>query len=348
MFDRAHGIGRLLTNGSLLIVASTSIAMAQTQPNPPTGLSVDGGTQVPSAPQAGLLFSDDFNYVVNKFDSAETKVARFTAAGWTGLKDEQTRPGGAAGYMYTRADAPGCGPAPSGRMLTMEGRPRTLGFQTDFYLQLGNGTAGDIPARSFIQFDLCVSRSGAEMSDIASGHDKLLYPLFGSRDGYPMANLDVAWLQAMSTHAYDANRMIAQSEPGAFTFMNMATPGPHGPRALISDQVDAGSGSLMTPNVGDPWIRPNRWYTVRFLFDVSGAQGIHRIWVGNLGQPLTLIADFTGGVTPGFTYATAPLDRVGAKFLRMPTTWGTVSGAGPDRWINIDNMRLATSEDVLR
>lgn len=338
----------LLSKSCLLIVASTSVAMAQTQPNPPTGLSVDGGTTVPGTPQVGLVFSDGFDYVVNKFDSAETKVARFSAAGWSGLKDEQTRPGGANGYLYTRTDAPGCGPAPGGRMLTLEGLPRSLGGQTDFYLQLGNGVAGSIPARLFVQFDLCMSRAGAEMSDVASAHDKLLYPLFGTRDGYPMSALDVAWLQNISTYAYRGRTMISQPEPGAFTFMNSATPGSDGPRAVIADQVDSGAGSMMTPNVGDQWIRPNRWYTVRFLFDVSGPQGIHRIWVAGLGQPFVLIADFTGGVTPGFTYNTASLDRLGAKFLRIPTTWGNVTGGGPDRWMNIDNLRLATSEDALR
>ncbi|MBX3703164.1 MAG: hypothetical protein KF822_05270 [Steroidobacteraceae bacterium] len=338
----------MLSKACLLIVASTSVAMAQTQPNPPTGLTIDGGTTVPGTPLPGLLFSDNFNYVVNKFDSAETKLAQFSAAGWSGLKDEQTQPGRRAnGYMYTRTDAPGCGPAPSGRMLTMEGLPGSLGGQTDFYLQLGNGTAGSIPARVFVQFDLCTSRAGGEMSDVASVQDKLIYPLFGSRDGYPTAVQDAAWLQTISTSAYRGGTMIQRPEPGAFTFVNISYASADGPRALISDQVNAGAGHLMSPNIGDPWIRPNRWYTVRFLYDVSGDQGIHRIWVGSQGQPLGLIADFTGGVTSGFTYRTAPLDRRGAKLLRIPTTWGSDTG-GPDRWINIDNLRLATSEDALR
>lgn len=348
MINRAFEVMRVFLAGGLVVLGSISIAGAQVAPSPPTGLSIDGETTEPIPPPPGVVFFDDFNYVVNKLDSADTKIARFTAAGWTGVKDEVTRPGGANGYMYTRADAPGCGSAPNGRMLTMEGLPRTLGFQTDFYLQLGSGNAGDIPARTYIQFDLCVGRAGAEMSDIASVHDKLLYPLFGSRDSYPMATLDNAWLQSMSSSAYRGSAMIAQPEPGAFTFMNNATAGPNGPRAVISNQVDSGSASLMTPNVGDPWILPNRWYTVRFLFDVSGTQGIYRVWVARLGQPLALITDFTGGVTPGFTYTTAPLDRLGAKYLRIPTTWGTVNGGGPDRWINIDNLRLAPSEEGLR
>lgn len=346
--DRVYQILRVLAGSSLVMLGAVSNAAAQVQPNPPTGLAVDDGTSDPTPPPSSVMFFDNFDYVVNKFDAGETKVARFNAAGWTGLKDETTRPGGANGYLYTRTDAPGCGQAPSGRMLTMEGRPRTLGFQTDFYLQLGNGSAGDIPARAFIQFDICIGRAGAEMSDVASVHDKLLYPLFGSRDAYPMATIDNAWLQSISSHAYRGATMISQPEPGAFTFMNNATTGPDGPRAQIADQIESGSGSQMTPNVGEQWIRPNRWYTVRFLFDVSGPQGIYRVWVATLGEPLALVSDFTGGITPGFTYQTAPLDRQGAKYLRMPTTWGTVSGSGPDRWINIDNMRLASTEEELR
>jgi len=255
MLARATQIMRILTGSGLVVLGSISIAGAQVQPNPPTGLSVDGGTSVPTPTPGGALFFDDFNYVVNKYDPADTKIAQFLAAGWTTLKDEQTQPGRAIGYMYTRSTAPGCGSAPSGRMLTMEGLPASLASQTDFYLQLGRGSAGDIPARSYVQFDLCVSRAGAEMSEIDSARDKLLYPLFGSRSGYPMATEDTAWLQNMSIYAYRGSTAIPRPEPGAFTFMTQANPGSHGLRAVIDDQLSSGSGSQMTPNVGDPWIR---------------------------------------------------------------------------------------------
>lgn len=346
MLDRVNQIVRALAGGSLLLLGIVSTASAQVRPNPPEGLSVDGETPNPTPLPSGMVFSDDFNYVVNKFDPAETKLARFLAAGYY-VKDEATQPGRANGYLYTRASAPGCGAAPSGNMLTMEGKT-TLG-QTDFYLQLGSGTAGSIPARLYVQFDLCVSRSGAEMSHIDGARwGKMIYPLFGSRDGYPMATEDTAWLLNASSYAYRGSSMTQAPEPGAFTFMTQSNPGYNVQRATIEDQLAAGSGSQMTANVGDPWIRPNRWYTVRFLFDVSGQQGIHRVWVAPVGGQLALISDFTGGVTPGFTYQTATLDRLGAKLLRFPTTWGPASGAPqPDVWMNIDHLRIATSGDAL-
>lgn len=347
MNARATQIIRTFAGSGLVALGSISIAAAQVQPNPPSGFTVTGGTSIPTPPPGGAMFFDDFNYVVNKYDPSETKMARFLTVGWSTIKDEQTQPGRANGYLYTRTSAPGCGPAPSGRMLTMEGLGGSLGGQTDFYLQLGNGQAGDIPARLYVQFDLCLSRDGVEMSNYDGVRDKFLYPLFGSRNGYPMAADDTAWLHGLSSYVYDGSTMVPAPEPGAFTFVTGSNPGPHGPRALVSNQVGSGSGSSMTANVGDPWIRPNRWYTVRFLFDVSGAQGVLRVWIANLGQPLRLVTDYTGGVTPGFSYVTAPLDRLGAKFLRLPSTWGTVSGVGQDRWLNIDNIRLASSEGAL-
>ena len=113
MFDRMPGAWRLLTRCCLVAMASISVASAQSQPNPPTGLSIDDGAPGSgNPPPDGLPFFDDFNYVVNKNDSGDRKTAVFTARGYTGVKDETTRPG-ASGYLYTRTSAPGCGAPPA-------------------------------------------------------------------------------------------------------------------------------------------------------------------------------------------------------------------------------------------
>lgn len=343
MLDRAQGVCHLLARSGLVLVASMSLAYAQSQPNPPTGLSIDGGSATPGPPPVGLPFADDFNYVVNKFDSGDAKISAFTARGYTGVKDQAIRTG-ANGYLYTRTSAPGCGASPAGdRMLTLEALPSTFGQQTDFYLQLGNGNAGDIPARLFVQFYVCMSRSGAELSDVQTAHNKLFYPLFGTRDGYPMAATEQAWLQTMSDAQFRGGDVVMAPEPGAFTFRNYAPE-----RAVISSQLQAGSEAMMTPNVGDPWVRPNRWYKIRMMYDVSGVQGIHRIWTAPAGQPLVLVADWSGGNTSGFTYLTTSLDRLGAKLLRFPTTVGPGTGPpGPDYWMNLDSLRIARSEAEL-
>lgn len=348
MTIRTCGLCNQVARSSLVAIALISVAGAQSQPNPPTGLSIDGGTTLPGSPTTRWPFFDDFDYVVDKFDSRDEKFSAFTTRGYNGVKDQTTRDG-ANGYIYTRTTAPGCGASPAGgRMLTLEALPTTLGHQTDFYLELGRGTAGDIPARLYVQAYICMSRSGSEMSDVRTSHNKLFYPLFGSRSSYPIATDDVAWLQTMSDSQFRGTSQIPAPETGAFTFRNVASASDFGNRAFIASQMGTGTEWMMTPNVGDPWIRPNRWYKVRMLYDVSGTQGIHRIWIGQAGQPLTLIADFTGGVTPGFTYATTALDRLGAKFLRFPTTVGPGSGTpGPDYWLNMDNLRLAGSEQEL-
>lgn len=311
-------------------------------------------TQACSAPPpaGAVLFADDFEYQVNRLDSGASKTAAFLGRGYTGIKDETTRAGGAAGYLYTRTEAPGCGrpPSGSGRMLTMEGLATTLGHQTDFYLQLGNGVAGDIPAKVYIQFRVCMSRAGAEMSDLRTGHNKLLYPLYGSRTGYPMATVDEASLVTMSDTIFRGSSSIPAPAPGCFTFRNLAPASAAGARATIADQVAAGTGWMMTANTSAPgWICPNEWTDVRLLIDVAGPNGTYKAWTRPSGQgAFNLVADFTHGVTPGFTWDTAPLDRLGAKFLRIPTTWGPGSGTpGPDAWLNLDDLVLATSEDAL-
>jgi len=276
----------------------------------------------PSPPPTGaVVVSDEFNYVVDRLGSK----AAFTAPGrWQGVKDQTTR-AGANGYLYTAQSMPNCGPAPDGsRFLVMEGLPTTLGHQTDYYLQTPSGPNGTIPAAVKIAGEVCV-----ESGDIEGQHNKIFYPLYGTRTDYPMSAEEQPGLIVQTSFYFRGSQQFTAPRDGCFVFTNLTT----GTKARVEAQVSSGNGSKLTPNIDgvDPWICPNDWVQIEIVLDVSGPQGRFTTRYKRQGGDWHTVTDWQGGVTPGFTWPTTALDREGAKSVRTPTTQGPGTYPGPDR-----------------
>jgi hypothetical protein len=344
MFDRTHGVWRLLTSSSLVAIVSISVASAQSQPNPPTGLSVDDGAAAPdNPPRAGLLFSDDFNYIVNKFDSAATKEAAFTAAGWSGLKDETTQPGGARGYLSTVASIPGyVGVMPGGRALKLEGLPTSMaaalggGNQTDFYLFYG--TAGPVgranpavPGNVWYQFWIYVDPASRWAS-----RNKLIYP---SDDGMASGG---GTENSYMVHIRPSNQAGVVQPYGPN--INAVT---HIEGASITSNAPDGAGRLGHNLTAAGHQLAGGWYLHKIHFDHSQPNGVYETWIRPMGGRWLKTAEWISGVTPGFTWITHENQRVGHNMFKMPTTWGTVDAddrTNYDATIYMDDFAMAASE----
>lgn len=348
---------RLLASGGLVAMALVSTANAQTRPNPPTEFTAEDGTPVPTVP-GGLLFFDDFNYVVNKLDSAETKRAVFTAAGWSGYKDQQLREG-ASGYLSTVTSVPGYsgrmpGRSGSGRVLRLEGLPTTLGNfsgsagtwrnQTDFYLSYGSpaGPQSNVPGNVWFQFWIYINDYGDERSHWAN-RNKLIYP---SDDG---------------TASGDGtqNAYLISIRPGS----QQGTTQQYGARAYVVNKIEAGNGGTVVSDApegstyiganlrsADGYLVPNRWYLYKVHIDHASEHGRYEVWMRPLSGQWVKTTEWIGGVTPGFTWITQPGLRAGHNMFKIPTTWGTAKqddNANYDAWVYLADFAIATDEAAL-
>lgn len=315
----------------------------------------------PGGEEETYLFFDDFNYAVSRGSSGVDtgKAATFAAAGWNGFKDETTQSGQSRGFLSTATSIPGySGSIPGGgRMLRIEALPTTYGQQTDFYLGLGSGIAGDIPANVWFQHWMYINRSGAEMSAFSGIRNKWLYPkIGGSGSGYPMGNPDTAWLCNIGSNRYEGTLNVAAPVAGAMTFRTHAEPVSSGVnRAYKTDQVTTGNFQQMTPrglaSENDHWLFPNTMYLVKYNFDVAQNPGSHRIWWREYGQHVAGFGNprsqWIEGVTTGFTYDTYAADHLGGKRLRIPTTVSVGAGPSSDFYIYIKDFAMAATEGGL-
>ena len=93
------------------------------------------------------------------------------------------------------------------------------------------------------------------------------------------------------------------------------------------------------------WVRPNRWTLVKMHFDTSTSNGSWEMWKRPYGGSWVKTAEWISGTTPGFTWNIP--SPGGHRFLRMPTTVGTVSGPWYDAWMYMDDFIIATAEEDL-
>lgn len=357
MAKRALEVLRVYIGTSLVVLGSISIAGAQVAPNPPTGLSVDEETTQPVPPPAGVVFFDDFNYVVNKFDSAETKFARFAAAGWSGMKDEQTRPGSASGYLSTVNSIPGYSgqiPGRSGRALRMEGLPTTLGNvsgpsgtwrnQTDFYLTYGNpaGPQTNVPGNVWYQFWIYINDYGNERSHWAN-RNKLIYP---SDDGTATgAGTENAYLVSLRPSSQSG---VVQERGAAAYVVNKIEQGYTGTVDSDSPEGPTYIGANLRPS--DGYAQPNRWNLYKIHIDHASVNGRYEVWHRPMGGNWAKTTEWISGVTPGFTWITQPELRAGHNLLKIPTTWGTAQSTDNnnyDAWVYMTDFTIATRESDL-
>lgn len=350
-------------------------------------------TQVSDTTDAGAgggeepLFVDDFGYTMDKFTPMETKIGIVQAAGWATMKDSggpTNNSLGANGYWYTLPDdeIPGHestpSPSLSGRVMCAEALPvtgpRPSGpGQTDFYLQLGDGTAGSLPANFWCQMWILINRTGSQMSGWDSSM-KFLYPLHAGQPGtnYPLSNTEIAWLingdRRIATTNATINQKDDSPEEGALGLYNQAGASQNSPlvrrgdwqkltdeRAIMQAHRTGFSESGSTQNEiahNSRWIRPNAWQLIKFNIDISTTPGRYRFWKRGYGfhaSGFKLLADFPETQT-GLTslYDTVSRDWPGPKTLRFLSTIGKVTNPVEEAWLYFAGFEIANSEAGLR
>lgn len=298
-----------------------------------------------------IVLNDDFEYTVDRTDA--NAVETFVANGWTGAKTEGDSEPGANGWLYTTpysSISGGCGTSPNGssRALVIEAKPNTEGGQTDFYLQLGNGSSGAfddyLPANLWIQFWTCTQDAGGNTSGRLN-RNKFLYVCNGT--------------YGCSTHLWMVVEMACNSVPP----YSQAACSSNSPTAEFFWMIGSAAGvSTMTwaaagvdPGADDQWgqnidatpMPANAWRLVKMNIDTSGATGRARMWAAAPGGSFTLIMDHQHGVDDiTFTYPSPS----GHRELRMPTTVGHASDSAQrqDYWMYMDDFAIAESEGDLQ
>jgi hypothetical protein len=285
--------------------------------------------------RARVVFSDRFEYAVGRSDP--NAVNLFVQNGWSHAKTQQNA-SGAKGYLYTVTSIPGySGPFPgtnSSRVLAMEALPITLGFQTDFYLQLGNPSSSaynnTIPGDVWFQFWM-YPRSGQ-----FGTHEKFLY---ACNTDYPCHSHK--WMVMTSSTGNNPNNMFPFGHPTNGDFMWLLRRA-DGVSEIINTTGEPDSqGAISSPNPTE-WMRPNRWTLVKMHFNTTRTSGNSwEVWLRPYRGGWTKVSEWIGGVTPGFTW-NIPAEHVGGhRVLRMPTT------VGYDYLLFMDDFVMATTESDL-
>ena len=297
--------------------------------------------------RARVVFSDRFEYDVSRSDPNAANL--FVQNGWSHAKTQQTT-NGAHGWLYTVTSIPGYnGPFPgtnSTRVLALEARPRAFApppgtdfYQTDFYLQYGNGSssASDdaIPGDVWFQFWIYPLYSSSAPSSFGS-RDKFLY---ACNTDYPCHSHLWMIMSTSGTNNPDNNTPFGDPSQGQFLWLLRNSAG-------VSQITNTTGDPYSESAIGSPnpteWMRPNRWTLVKMHFNTTRTTGNSwEVWLRPYGGRWTKVSEWIGGTTPGFTW-NIPSEYVGGhRVLRMPTT------VDHDYWLYMDDYVMATSESDL-
>ena len=247
------------------------------------------------------LFFDDFGYELNRVQGSATKNSIVQARGWWFLSDSNTV-ADKRGYIYT-VDAPpnyvGNLPNPSARCLAIEmlgsgGSPGGIG-QEDVFLQYGRGEAApnreEVPGNVWFQFWIYNYWESGVFESGYNNQDKFIYPTLSGYPAHPN------WL----FHGSNQNSFIPHFNASAdnstyYPFNQLFGSNMAGLESW--DQSRYGPSPAPNGEIGR-----NEWVCIRFHVDTSGPQGTYEQWIRKLGEPsFTKVAEYIGGVTPGFTW----------------------------------------------
>lgn len=325
---------RVLTAAAALFAASMSVAVMAQIPNPPEGLTVEGGSSVtpPSSGTGRAMFFDNFEYDASR---SANPLSIFQQRGYANTKATNTGGNGAGGYLYTLQNS-----TRGSRVLAMESRPSTLPnqnggewsySQTDYYLQLGGeGQPEVIPANAWIQFWTYATPD----SRIGPG-DKMLYVC---RSSYPCQTPNWTWMLIWGRIAHQPASTEADYAPVGERYIGLTTESANNAAAFEGSW----NAKKLNQNVNPMRMVNGRWYQIKMHMDVSGTQGIWEAWIRERGQSAwTKIADWRPGVTPNFTWPLSTAERRGFSTLRMPTT---VNGQDGDSTTYMDDFAIARAE----
>ncbi|MDB4516751.1 hypothetical protein N9089_04050 [Crocinitomicaceae bacterium] len=284
---------------------------------------------------AEIVHLDDFEYTADRLDPNIATV--FQQHGWWYAKTE-ANDHGAKGYLYTTPTIDGySGPFPGGnssRVLAIEARPETFGGQTDFYLQYGStvGTVDAIPGDVWIQFWLYPNYTVNEPSVLEEM--KFLYACNGNYGCHTHL-----WMYLMRNHSNIPDR-VPTAHPADMYFN---TRDAEGPSVMTLDGLPSWDQGKLGQTDTSEFIAHNRWNLVKLHYNTTSTSGnSYEAWIRQYGGSWTKVAEWIGGVTPGFTWTIPAADVGGHTVMRMPTTVGSTSG-GQDFWLYMDDFAMATT-----
>jgi hypothetical protein len=301
---------------------------------------------------AQTVIFDDFEYVVNRIDS--NAVETFRANGWSGAKTSGDGGNGANGYLYTVTPSQvegNCGssfPAGGSRALMLEARPQTDGHQTDFYMQLGNGTSATyddyIPADAWIQFWVCNVDSGDQQSE-RGNRNKFLYVCNGSYG----CHSHLWMISEVRCNYYPPYNNCGNPQPGNDFFWQLASADGVSNMSFNGPGADPYTSSQVGHNFGDDTrIRTNVWTLVKMRVNTSTTSGSMQAWQRTAGGQWVQMMDWRNGVN-GFTWTIPQAEVGGHRELRMPTTVGHASDHNQDYdyFMVMDDFIISNSEATL-
>lgn len=313
----------------------------------------------PPTPQ-GLIFFDNFEYEVGRNDPNAASL--FQQHGrWNGAKTEQSGAPGANGFLYTVNSIPGYAGdfpgGPSSRVLAMEARPGSEGFQTDFYVEYGDGENPAfneaIPGNVWFQFWVYINHyenplvpAENQLSFIDS-RNKFIYACNGS---YPCHT--AKWLLSVGNESVEPHWVSLGQPSSTGAFLTNTANVFDG----VSEITNSGAAELENRNkLGQTdtsqHMAANRWTLVKIHLDTSTQSGRFEMWMQPRGGIWIKTAEWIDGVTSGFTWRIDPAHVGGHRTFRMPSTMGRAS-VGPgqqnyDTWIYMDDFAMATTEAAL-
>lgn len=329
----------------------------------------------PTVP-AGVVFFDNQYYGGDNVAATDTGwLTKIQAAGWNTGKacnysgvypptgsypSSSCETGNPYGFFYTVTSTPGmAGTIPgNGKALAVEGWGNTLGGQTDFYLQYGSegGAVGQVPADVWFQFWILAE---TDMSwDMGSSQEnKFLYP---SKGPYPAGADEHNWLVM-----FRGNSMLPScttstgGDPYFYSFTSNGT---------VYGTVDActdpcGQWDFTKWKTGqvntDNGVKAGTWALVRLHFNFSEAaitagRHLSEMYVREYGvSDFTLVSrwqnglDWAPGAGGGCTLTLTPDVSLGYghKMVRMPSTFGNVSGVNGDVRFYLKDFAIAAGTD---
>lgn len=281
------------------------------------------------------LFFDDFNYTVAYNASQATKSGQFNSArGYSGFKDNVVS-AGALGYLYTASSIPGSGaaiPGASGRILAA---PAIAGAgQSDFYLNIAPGGegVGTLPPDMWIQWWVYINNSG---STGATGNAESTTFAYRSKWMYPQQSPSTAtageygWLFVPGADGFESVRETSGNTDSLDPGLPASYPTTEAFLALDTEtavnvnvvEYPTNARKLYQNRNNTVKLTVGQWFLVKQRICVAPGQGQWHAWIRPYGGSFTKVAEWIGGVTPGFTWPCGSQEfTTGYYRMKMPST----------------------------
>lgn len=347
--------GMLTIAGQLVTITQAGAPVVPPPPQCVDGIDNDGDGLVDSAdpgcssltdndetnaaptPGGDVIIDARFEENISRTDPNAAQLFLNTGI-WSHVKTQQNS-SGAHGYLYTSTTVPGySGTLPGGgqRVLVVEALPLTLNGQTDFYLGYGSdvGPANVIPGDVWFQWwewQTPESRIGSR--------DKWLYPC---NSGYGCHSH--LWMFMRSCLTYlasgDAPHGCGPGGNGGAFGVNRQS---DGVSFIENTTGDPDARGNIGPQAMSPYLQPGRWNLVKVHFNTNNANsGVFEMWIKPQDGQFVKVADWKGGITPGFTWTIPPASVGGHRVIRFPTT------VDNNFTIYMDDFMMTRTEAALR